>query len=116
MRMAFVCAAALLAHPVFAQPGPAVRQKVDIEAAARGRALYLQQCINCHGSLAQGTDEAPDLVRSSTVLHDRSGSELGPAMKRLPNHKSDFSDAEIADLSNFLKQRVEDTAQNRTAS
>jgi cytochrome c oxidase cbb3-type subunit III len=109
-------AAALFAFPLFAQPGPLVRQKVDLEAADRGRALYLKQCINCHGTLAQGTDEGPDLVRSATVLHDNSGSQLGPALKRLSNHKSDFSDAEIVDLSNFLKQRVEYTAQNRTAS
>lgn len=105
----------LLVRSLNAQPGPTVRQKVDPEAADRGRALYLKQCINCHGTLAQGTDEGPDLVRSATVLHDLSGSELGPAMKRRANHKSDFSGAEIVDLSNFLKQRVEYTAQNRTA-
>src|SRR5206468_2229569 len=32
------------------------------------------------------------------------------------NHKRDLSDPEIVDLSNFLKQRVEYTAQNRTAT
>jgi cytochrome c oxidase cbb3-type subunit 3 len=104
------------AGALFAQPGPLARPKVDADAAGRGRALYLQQCINCHGTLAQGTDEGPDLVRSVTVLRDRFGSELGPAMKRLANHKRDFSDAEMLDLSNFLKERVEYTAQNRTAS
>jgi cytochrome c oxidase cbb3-type subunit 3 len=116
MRLVLLCAAALIAFTAFAQPGPTVRQNVDPEAAGRGRALYLRQCINCHGSLAQGTDEGPDLVRSATVLHDRSGSELGPALKRLPNHNRDLSDAVIVDISYFLKQGVEFTAQNRTAS
>jgi cytochrome c oxidase cbb3-type subunit III len=104
------------AEALFAQAGPMARPKIDSEAAGRGRALYLQHCINCHGTLAQGTDEGPDLVRSATVLRDRFGSELGPAMKRLANHKNDFSEGEIVDLSNFLKGRVEYTAQNRSAS
>src|SRR5262249_9534337 len=106
----------LCVTPLFAQPGPTARQKVDREAADRGRALYLQHCINCHGTLAQGTEEGPDLVRSVTVLHDNLGSELGPAMTRLGNHKADFSDADVAALSHFLKQRVEYTAQNRNAA
>src|SRR3954452_1496684 len=109
MRLVLLMACAQM---LFAQPGPTARPKVDPEAAGRGRALYLQHCINCHGTLAQGTDEGPDLVRSATVLRDRFGSELGPVLKRLAKHKSDFSEAEIVELSNFLKQRVEYTAQN----
>ena len=50
-----------------AQPGRTDRQKVDAAAAERGRRVYLQLCINCHGSLARGTDEGPDLMRSVPV-------------------------------------------------
>jgi mono/diheme cytochrome c family protein len=105
--------AAATAVCLWAQPGRTDRQKGEPAAADRGRRIYLQHCINCHGSLAQGTDQGPDLVRSVTVLHDTLGSEIGPALKTLPNHKADLAQAEIADLSHFLKQRIEYVIQNR---
>jgi mono/diheme cytochrome c family protein len=108
-----IAAAALACTVLHAQAGRTDRQKPDAAAAERGKRVYLQNCVNCHGSLAQGTDEGPDLIRSVTVLHDTSGSELGPALKRLKNHKADLTQAQVADLSNFLKDRVEYTVKNR---
>lgn len=105
-----LCAASCLS----AQPGRTDRQKGDPTGAARGGRIYQQYCINCHGSLAQGTDQGPDLVRSVTVLHDTLGSEIGPALKKLPGHKADLAPPELEDLSHFLKQRIEYTIQNRT--
>jgi len=96
-----------------AQPGPTGRQKVDPAAEERGRKVYLQFCINCHGSLARGTDDGPDLIRSVPVLKDYLGSDLGPALKRAANHKMDLSQAQIVDLSHFLKQRIEEASHNR---
>ncbi len=96
-----------------AQAGPYQRQKVDAAAARRGRALYSQYCINCHGALAKGTDTGPDLTRSPLVLRDRLGSELGPALKRLPGHTSDLSAAQVVDLTHFLKEQIEGTAKDR---
>lgn len=101
---------------IYAQPGPTARPKVDPYAAARGRATYLQYCINCHGSLAQGTDQGPDLVRSVVVLRDQLGSELGPSLRRLANHKADLTRDQLADLSHFLKDRIDHTANDRNAS
>jgi mono/diheme cytochrome c family protein len=98
-----------------AQAGPTARLKIDPTAAARGRTIYLQNCINCHGSLAQGTDQGPDLVRSVAVLHDQLGSELGPVLQKLPNHKADLTKGQLADLSHFLKDRIEYTANDRNA-
>ena len=98
---------------VFAQAGPYQRQQVDIAAAGRGRAIYTQYCINCHGALAKGTEDAPDLIRSPLVLRDRLGNELAPAMQRLPNHKRDLTRAQVTDLTHFLKEQVEATAKNR---
>ena len=54
-----------------AQGGPYERQKIDAAAAKRGRTVYAQHCINCHGSAAKGTERGPDLIRSSTVLRDQ---------------------------------------------
>jgi cytochrome c oxidase cbb3-type subunit III len=102
--------------PLLAQPGPSARPKPDPAAADRGKRLYLQHCINCHGALAQGTDEGPDLVRSVAVLRDQGGNELGAALRRLSRHKTDFAPREVAEVSQFLKQRVEYVAQNRNAA
>jgi len=105
----------LLAATLHAQ-GPSGRPAVDSPAAARGKKTYLQYCINCHGSLAQGTDQGPDLIRSVVVLHDKQGAGLGPALRQLANHKADLTQPQLADLSNFLRDRIEYTAKNRNAS
>jgi len=105
----------VLAATVWGQAGP-TRPDVDSAAAARGKRVYLQFCVNCHGSQAKGTEDGPDLIRSVVVLHDKSGSELTPALKRLANHKGDLMQAELRDLSQFLKQRVEETVKDRNAT
>jgi mono/diheme cytochrome c family protein len=108
-----VVLALLSAVLVRGQAGPTVRQEVNPAAAARGRAVYTQFCVNCHGALAKGTEEAPDLIRSPLVLRDRLGSELGPALNRLPGHKSDLTNAQVVEMTHFLKEQVENTAKNR---
>jgi cytochrome c oxidase cbb3-type subunit III len=105
-----LAAAALAA----AQGGPYERQKVDAAAATRGRALYAQHCINCHGSTAKGGDRGPDLIRSVVVLRDRQGNAIGPALGS-PAHQATLTAAQLVDLSHFLHQRVESTASNRNA-
>jgi mono/diheme cytochrome c family protein len=96
------------------QAGP-TRPEVDGAAADRGKQIYLQFCVNCHGNLAKGTDQGPDLIRSVTVLQDHEGGKLGPALTRLANHKRDLTKRQVADISQFLKQRIEDTVKNRNA-
>lgn len=96
-----------------AQPGPLQRQKVDPAAATRGRAVWALDCINCHGALAKGTSNGPDLIRSDLVLRDRLGSEIGPALKRLPGHDVGITQAQLVDLTHFLKEQVEATAKDR---
>src|SRR5262245_32592781 len=105
----------LLAAMLAAQAGPAERQRIDNASADRGRLLYTQYCINCHGSTAKGTDRGPDLIRSNVVLRDRLGNGIGPAVRKGPNHQAPLTDAQIVDLSHFLHQRVESIASNRTA-
>ena len=86
---------------VWGQAGP-TRAEVDPAAADRGKKVYLQYCVNCHGAQAKGTEEGPDLIRSVAVLHDKDGSGLAHRGERL-------AAVEARDLSAFLKQRVEDT-------
>ena len=106
----------VLGATLHGQAGPSGRPAVDSAAAARGKTTYLQYCINCHGSLAQGTDQGPDLVRSVVVLHDRQGAGLGAALRQMAQHKADLTQPQLTDLSIFLRDRVEYTAKNRNAS
>ena len=94
--------------------GPADRPAVDAAAADRGRTVWAAECITCHGTQARGTDNGPNLIRSGIVLHDRNGSELGPFLKKGHNTQSgrpsaSLTDAQVADLANFIRQRVNDT-------
>lgn len=104
----------LLAAILAAQAGPTERQRIDNAAADRGRLVYTQYCINCHGSTAKGTDNGPDLIRSVVVLRDRLGNGIGPAIRKTP-HQAALTDTQIVDLSHFLHQRVESIASNRNA-
>jgi cytochrome c oxidase cbb3-type subunit III len=102
---------------VAAQGGPTDRQKVDAAAALRGRSVYAAQCINCHGGTAKGGPNGPDLIRSVAVLRDRLGSHIAPAMRAASaSHQASLTDGQIADLSNFLRERIEAVTRNRTPS
>ena len=112
-RVSWVAAgAALFGAMLMGQGGPYERQKVDAAASKRGSAVYTQNCINCHGAAARGTETAPDLIRSPLILRDRLGSELGPALKRLSGHTA-LTSEQLTDLTHFLKQQLESAARNR---
>jgi mono/diheme cytochrome c family protein len=94
--------------------GAADAHVVDEVSAARGRTIYGAECLECHGPKSRGTDKGPDLVRSLVVLHDRYGSTIGPFLAKghplqSGGASSAFTHAQIADISNFLHQSVEDT-------
>lgn len=103
----------MLAAVLGLQAGPTERQRIDTAAAGRGRVVYAQHCINCHGSNAKGSDNGPDLIRSTVVLRDRLGNGIGPALKKGGRHPAGLAANEIVDLSHFLHERVESIASNR---
>jgi mono/diheme cytochrome c family protein len=118
MRRLCVTAFALFCGSVVAHAqltwGPSDRPKVDAAAADRGRPIWAAECITCHGTQARGSDNGPNLIRSELVLHDRSGSELGPFLKKGHPMQSGrpsaaLTSAQVSDLANFIRQRVEDT-------
>jgi cytochrome c553 len=123
---AVVAGLALFTASLFAQaqPRPGVgwadRPKVDAAAAIRGRSVWVAECITCHGTLARGTDNGPNLIRSLVVLRDRYGSVLGPFLKKgHPTQTSPSSTAltetQAVDLTHFLRQRIEDTLRGSVA-
>jgi mono/diheme cytochrome c family protein len=90
------------------------RQVTDPVAADRGRTLYAAECVDCHGPTARGSETGANLVRSNVVLKDRAGSELGPFLRKghplqSKKNSADLTSAQVADLSHFLTQRVDDT-------
>ena len=87
------------------------KQVVDEDAAARGRTVYIAQCITCHGTRARGTERGADLVRSVVVLHDRYGSTIGPFLAKghPAGHSVTLIHDQTVDLSHFLHQQVENT-------
>lgn len=101
--------------------GPNDRQVVDPAAEARGRTVYIAECVTCHGSKARGSrDDAPDisrgpdLVRSLVVLHDRYGSTIGPFLAKGHPMQSgkpsaSLSQPQVQDLSHFLHAMVDET-------
>jgi mono/diheme cytochrome c family protein len=91
--------------------GPADRPPVDDAAATRGRTKWNADCASCHGNDARGTEKGPNLIRSSLVLHDRVGSELGPFLKKghPAGAPASVTDDQVVDLANFLRQRVNDS-------
>jgi len=94
--------------------GPKDVPLVEIESAERGKSVWAAECITCHGTMARGSDNGPNLVRSTIILRDRYGSELGPFLKK--GHKlqsgaasTSLTDTQVRDLANFLRDRVNDS-------
>jgi cytochrome c oxidase cbb3-type subunit III len=96
------------------RPGPNDRMVVDPAEVDKARAIWSAECVTCHGANARGGDGGPNLVRSPLVLHDRYGSGLGPFLKeghpmQSGKPSSSLSDAQVVQLSHFLRQRILDT-------
>ena len=96
-----------------ANVGAADRHRVDPAAAARGQKVYAAECVTCHGPSARGTERGANLIRSPRVLRDRYGSAIGPYLKAghpmQTGSASSLTDAQIADLSHFIWDRVNNT-------
>jgi cytochrome c oxidase cbb3-type subunit 3 len=115
VSLCFITMPQVSERPLLGQgAGAADKQIVDAAAAERGKTVYIAQCITCHGAKARGSETGPDLVRSTVVLRDRVGSEIGPFLRKghatqTNTSSGSFTPAQMSDLSHFLKQRVNDT-------
>lgn len=86
------------------------RSITEPAATASGAEIYAKDCAKCHGEDARGTSSAPDLIRSTVVLHDRRenlrGKELAPYLRTMGSHHFEYSDKEANELSQFLSAQV----------
>ena len=104
--------------PVAPQP-PKPEPKVD-QSMASGRQLYLNSCAGCHGRDGDGRPHVAVAMAGNSTLrqpdsHNLVTSILGgvPAqefpglekMQDMPGFAHQFSDAELADLTNYLRAR-----------
>ena len=93
-----------------------VRSEAD--AVARGRGAFASSCGFCHGAQANGTEQAPSLVRSRLVRQDLNGEVLGPMIKAgrptlgMPSFAS-LPATQLADIIAFLHTRAKE-ARGRT--
>jgi mono/diheme cytochrome c family protein len=83
----------------------------DAAASKLGEPVYKENCGTCHGENARGS-QGPNLVRSTVVLHDEKGEEIGPIIKdgrpqagmpAFPGLKPE----EIYNISQYLHMQVE---------
>ena len=57
------------------------KNPLEQESAKRGAAIFQQSCAYCHGKNADGGSEAPNLIRSLLVRHDKNGDLIGPVIQ-----------------------------------
>src|SRR5438046_5262680 len=83
-----------------------LRPPGDPAAIERGRALYGVNCAFCHGADTRGGDSGPSLLRSGTVLDDRSGEVMAPVIQNgRPDRgmpKFTLTEGQIADIAAFV--------------
>ncbi len=86
----------------------------DKAAAKLGEPLFKQNCAACHGENARG-GEGPNLVRSTLVLHDERGQDIGQVIR---NGRPDagmpafpgLNQTEIYDIAEYIHLQVENAA------
>ena len=101
--------------------GPADGHVVDSVAADRGKSIYINECVTCHGSKARGGEDSlppkqrgADLVRSLIVIKDRYGAGIGAFLKaghpmQSGNPSSSLDGKQTIDLAHFLHQKFMET-------
>jgi cytochrome c oxidase cbb3-type subunit 3 len=81
--MVCLCSAAVLAQNTVWPRAVSWMGKnpLEREDAKRGAAVFQQSCSFCHGKNADGGSEAPNLIRSLLVRHDKNGDLIGPVIQ-----------------------------------
>src|SRR5262245_49937374 len=88
----------------------ALSAPTDRAAVERGGQLLREQCGFCHGPNARGGSGGPDLTRSTIVLDDDNGKQLGEFLRvgrperGMP--RFEFTPEQNTDLATFLHDAI----------
>jgi mono/diheme cytochrome c family protein len=88
----------------------ALTPPTDAAAVERGRQLLTQECGFCHGANARGGSGGPDITRSTIVLEDENGKQLGEFLRvGRPDRGMpafDLGTAQVSDIAAFLHGEI----------
>ncbi len=109
-----------IAEVSFAVQAPYANQSShpDPAAAARGKGDFAANCSFCHGALATGSEQAPNLLRSPLLFQDKNGDVLVPFIKGgrptlgMPSFAS-LPPQQLSDIVAFLHARLLETRGRR---
>jgi mono/diheme cytochrome c family protein len=93
-------------------------QQYSQETLDDGKRIYTANCAFCHGGNAKGGESGPDLLRSTIVLHDEDGKQIGAFIhvgrpdKGMP--KFNLPEDQVTELAAFLHDSVRAAAQRNT--
>src|ERR1700728_2054081 len=114
-----LCVSAATIRAAYAQaPAAPAAASIDKAAAERGKGDFSSSCSFCHGSLATGTEQAPNLLRSPLVFQDHNGDTLGPFLKQgrptlgMPAFPT-LSPDQVSDIAAFLHSRIQEVRGTR---
>lgn len=108
-RATVALAVGLLAGPASsARAQPAAAQRADPASVERGRQIYLQNCVTCHGPTGRGgADAGSDLSGSAIAAARDNGAQLDAFLKvgrperRMPSFA--LPTAQVVDLAAYLR-------------
>jgi cytochrome c oxidase cbb3-type subunit III len=95
----------------------ALTAPTDPAAIERGQQSFVQQCGFCHGANARGGSSGPDLTRSTIVLEDENGKQLGDFLRGGRPDRGmpafDVASAQASDLATFLHAEIYNASNRR---
>ena len=99
--------------PRSGRPGPALARAERVRSIARGQAVYLANCAQCHQPNGMGVKGAiPNLAGNAAISGDDPGNAITPVLAGLqgqgnyggmPRFGGALGDRELADLANYIR-------------
>lgn len=83
----------------------------DPASVKRGQPLFIASCGSCHAANATGTPNAPNLIRSAVVRHDKDGSAIAGVIKSGVPHAATpaagLLPEQVTDVVSFIRDLVQ---------
>ncbi len=83
----------------------------DPASVKRGQPLFVASCGSCHAANATGTPNAPNLIRSTVVRHDKDGSAIAGVIKSGAPHTTTpaatMTSDQVSDVVSFIRDLIQ---------